>query len=471
MVTQTRVGIVKEATIERFRTDVRGQVIQPGDTDYEVARKVWNGMIDRFPAVIVRCVGVADVMSAVRLAREEQLPIAVRGGGHNVAGFGTCDGGIVIDLGPMKGVQIDPTRKTVRAQAGLTWGELDHETQALGLATTGGLVTTTGIAGFTLGGGIGWLLRRHGLTSDNLIGADVVTASGEFVTTTGRENDELLWGLRGGGGNFGIVTSFEYQLHPVGPIVYGGAVFYTTDRAAELLQFYREWTRSAPDDLTTMFAFVTAPPQPFIPPSLVGQPVVAVVLCYAGSTESGEAIVAPLRECAPPAADALGPIPYVTLQGMFDAGAPRGIRSYWKTAYFDDFSNDAIAVLVDHAKRMHTLWPSTAVHIHQAGGAVARASDAGSAFGRRSARFILNLPAAWWDPAQDEAHIAWVREAYAALQPFAGDGAYLNFLAADDGGRLRSAYGADRYDRLAALKARMDPENLFRINQNIAPPA
>ena len=461
--------VLNRSALVKLQQDVRGQVIQPDDQLYDAARAVWNGMIDRRPAAIVRCLGVADVMAAVRFARAHQLEIAVRGGGHNVAGFGTCEGGLVIDLGPMKGVQLDPTARTARAQAGLTWGELDRETQAFGLATTGGLVSTTGIAGFTLGGGIGWLMRKHGLAVDNLLAADVVTAEGALVKTSAAENPELLWGLRGGGGNFGIVTSFEYRLHPVGPIVLAGGGFYTADRAADLLRFYREWAPSLPDELTTMFAFLTAPPEPFIPPPLVGQPLVAVVVCYAGPIQTGQQVVASLRAFAAPAVDLIGPIPYTALQGMFDASAPRGIRSYWKTAHLDDLSDQVISTLLEFTDQMGELSPFAAVHIHHVEGAVARVSTDDAAFGRRTARFVLNLPVSWPDPGQDDAHIQWVRAAYEAIQPLASTGAFLNFLDGDDGDRIRAAYGKARYERLARLKARYDPDNIFRLNQNIKP--
>jgi len=465
----TATSKVDDSHVCVLQQELRGSLIQPGDPAYDEARRVWNGMIDRYPALIVRCADVADVMTSVRFARAHQLPLAVRGGGHNVAGFGTCDAGMVIDMGPMKGVHVDPVGRTARAQAGLTWGELDHETQAFGLATTGGLVTTTGIAGFTLGGGIGWLMRKHGLASDNLLAADVVTASGDFLRASSSENPDLLWALRGGGGNFGIVTSFEYRMHQVGPTVLGGAVFHTADRAAELLRFYRDWTRTLPDELTTLFAFLIAPPEPFIPATLVGVPMVAIALCYAGSLEEGQRVVQPLVDFAPPAVNLVGPHPYTMLQGMFDASAPRGIRSYWKTAYLDDLTEPVIATLVNHAGQMSSLSPFTAVHIHHAEGAVARASASDSAFGRRDARFILNLPAAWPDPCQDEVHVRWVRDGFDAVHPLSGKGAYVNFLAGDDAHRLREAYGAERYVRLTALKARYDPDNVFRLNQNIRP--
>ena len=300
-------GKLTDAALGELRQSLRGEVIVPGDPAYDRARSVWNGAIDRRPSLVARCAGVADVIDAVRFARTQGLLVAVRGGGHNVAGFGTCDGGIVIDLSAMKGIRVDPALGTVRAEAGVVWGELDHETQAFGLATTGGLVTTTGIAGFTLGGGIGWLMRKHGLAADNLIAADMVTADGELVTTSVDENPELLWGLRGGGGNFGIVTSYVYQLHAVGPLIYGGALLHPAERASDLLGFYAQWTRDLPAELTTLFAFVIAPPEPFIPAHLHGIPMVAVACCYAGPAADGEAALQALRDFGPPAADVVAP--------------------------------------------------------------------------------------------------------------------------------------------------------------------
>ncbi|MBV9174740.1 MAG: FAD-binding oxidoreductase [Chloroflexi bacterium] len=455
--------------IQDLDARTRGQVIRPADDGYDAARAVWNGMIDRRPELIVRCAGVADVIEAVRFGRQQSLQIAVRGGGHNVAGFGTCDGGLVIDLGPMKGVTVDAAARTAKAQAGLTWAEFDHETQAFGLATTGGLISSTGLAGFTLGGGIGWLLRKHGLTIDNLLSVELVTADGELVRANAAENAELFWGVRGGGGNFGIVTSFEYRLHPVGPIVLGGALFYTMDQAPAVMRRFRTWAKSAPEELTTLMVFLTAPPEPFVPPALVGTQMLAVALCYAGDIERGQTEIAELRSLTP-AIDLAGPIPYTALQRMFDASAPRGIRSYWKTAYLDELSEPVVDMLLENAQRMQKLSPFCAIHVHHAGGAASRASGGETAFGRRDAQFVLNLPACWMDPAQDAEHIAWVRETHDAISRFAGNGAYLNFLGGEDGEeRVRAAYGADTYARLAALKRQYDPENVFRLNQNVRP--
>ena len=327
------------AAAQELKEDFGGAVLTQGDDGYDDARLVWNGYIDKRPAVIVRCKGVADVLASVRVARAHNLLTAVRGGGHNVAGFGTCDGGMVIDLSPMKGARVDLEARSARAQPGLTWGEFDRETQAFGLATTGGLVTTTGIAGFTLGGGIGWLMRKHGLTIDNLLSADVVTADGRLLTASPASHPDLFWALRRGGGNFGIVTSFEYRLHRVGPVVFGGAVLHPAERARDLLQFYNRWVATLPDATTSMVAFITAPPLPFIPQSLHGTAMVAVALCHAGPVEDGERVAKPLVSFGPPAVVHVGPVPYTILQGMFDASAPRGIHSYWKTHYVPELSD------------------------------------------------------------------------------------------------------------------------------------
>ena len=445
-----------------------GTLVGPGDADYDSARSVWNGMIDRRPAVVVRCGGVADVIAGLRFAREHELVVAVRGGGHNVAGFGTCDHGLVLDLSLMKGIRVDPRSSTGRAQGGVVWAELDHETQAFGLATTGGLVSSTGIAGFTLGGGIGWLMRKHGLACDNLLSADVVTADGQLLTASTVENDELFWGLRGGGGNFGVVTSFEYRLHPVGPIVFGGAIFNPLERAADLLRFYREWTPTQPDELTTMVAFLTAPPLPFIPEPLHGTKMIAIALCFIGDSEQGEAAIRPLREFGTAAAEHVGPLPYRMLQGMFDASAPRGINSYWKTEYVAELGDEAIDVLVAGAAAFAS--PMSQLHVHHVEGAVAHMGGRDTAFGRRDSRYIVNAIGMWADPAFQEGEIAGVRATAGALKAFSPGGAYLNFLDADEGeDRIRAAYGPEKYDRLVALKDRYDPDNVFRLNQNIRP--
>jgi FAD/FMN-containing dehydrogenase len=458
-----------DATVQELREGLRGDLIGPRDAGYDEARSVWNGGIDRRPALIARCAGVADVITAVRFARSQQLTIAVRGGGHSVAGFGTCDDGMVIDLGPMNGIRVDPAARTVRAEGGATWADLDHETQAFGLATTGGLVSTTGIAGFTLGGGIGWLMRKHGLASDNLIAADLVTADGELIRASETDNPGLLWGLRGGGGNFGIVTSFQYRLHPVGPLVYGGLILHPASRAAELLRFYAEWTTTLPDELTTVVVLLTAPPEPFIPAELHGTPMIAVACCHTGPTADAEAAIKDLRAFADPVADLIGPIPYAALQAMSDAGAPRGVHWYFKTEYLHDLTDEAIDMLVERGRALQDLSPFSAIHLHHLEGAVRRQPPGGSAFAHRDPRFVLNLIGGWIDPAAAAAHVGWARDSWQAIRPHATGDPYLNFLGDEGPDRVRAAYGDDTFQRLVALKQAYDPANTFHLNQNIPP--
>lgn len=463
--------VLGEATLVDLRAAVAGEVITPREPDYDDARRVWNGAIDRHPAVIARCTGTTDVVNAIEFARSEGLPIAVRGGGHNVAGFGTCDNGLVLDLSPMKGIRVDTAAGTVRAQGGVLWGELDRETQTFGSATTGGLVTTTGIAGFTLGGGIGWLMRRHGLAADNLLSADVVTADGALVTTSLDSDPDLLWALRGGGGNFGVVTSFEYALHSVGPTVIGGAIFHPAETAGDLLRFYADWTRDLPDELTTMVAFLTGPPEPFIPAERQGTPLVAVAVCHIGDTAAADAALAPLRAFGQPVADAIGPVPYTALQGMFDHSAPPGTRTYWKTAYLDDLDETGIDELVAQASGLHQLFPLSVIHLHHLEGAVRLKPEGGAAFGHRDHRFVLNLIGTCTEPGDDARHVGWVRGAFEAMQPHTTGTPYLNFLADEGPGRVRDAYGKQTYNRLVEVKRRYDPDNVFHINQNIDPVA
>lgn len=458
--------VLGEATIAEFQSTLRGPLIRPGEQGYDEARHVWNGLIDKHPALVARCMNANDVIQAVQFAHSHDLLVAVRGGGHNVAGFATCDDGIVIDLSPMKNIVVAADARTARAQGGLTWGEFDAATQAFGLATTGGLVSSTGISGFTTGGGIGWLMRKHGLALDNLVAVEVVTADGRLLTASENENADLFWGVRGGGGNFGIVTEFTYRLHPVGPSIFGGAIFHPLGRAKELLQFYREWVRALPDELTTMVACLTAPPAPFVPDALEGTKMIAVALCYSGDIEQGTELVKPLRAFAPPAIDLLGPHPYLGLQTMFDASAPRGLLSYWKTEYLRELDDGALDVLIARAAKMRS--PFSAVHIHHVEGVVARVPTDATAFARRAAPFILNLIGGWTDADESDAHIAWVRQTAQALKPYATGAAYLNFLGEEGEARVRAAYGAN-YDRLVALKDKYDPINLFRLNQNIRP--
>jgi FAD/FMN-containing dehydrogenase len=441
-------------------------LLHPTDPGYEEARRIWNGAIDRRPACIARCTGAADVIAAVRLARERDLEVAVRSGGHGVAGHAVCDGGLVIDLSPMKGIRVDPAARTARAEAGVLWGELDRETQLFGLATVGGIVTHTGIAGLTLGGGIGWLMRKHGATVDNLLSADVVTADGELVTASEDENPELFWGIRGGGGNFGIVTSFEYRLHPVGPTVLAGPIFHPLESAPEVLRFYREFIADAPDELTTIFHLRAAPPLPFVPQDVHGKPVVIIGACFAGPR--GAEVLRPLKEFGSPIVDLLEPRPYLELQSMFDASVPHGWHYYWKSLELPPLTDGAIDKLAENAAALTS--PMSYCIVFQLGGALGRVGEGETAFGQRDAAHNVNINAVWTggDP-EPERHVAWTRDYFAAMRPYARGRVYLNFLADEGPDRVREAYGAATYARLVDLKRAYDPDNLFHLNQNIPP--
>jgi FAD/FMN-containing dehydrogenase len=454
-----------EATVLELRDELRGELIQPGDAAYDEARSVWNGMIDRRPALIARCTGTSDVIAAIRFARSQGLTAAVRGGGHNVAGTATCDGGLVIDLSPMKGVRVDAEARTVHAQGGLTWGELDKETQAFGLATTGGLVTTTGIAGFTLGGGIGWMMRKHGLACDNLIAADLVTADGQTVHASTTENAELLWGLRGGGGNFGVVTEFEYRLHPVSHVL-GGLVAWPAEAARDVLRFWRDWAPSAPDELNTMAAFLYAPPEPFVPPEVVGAPIFGFACFHLDPEGSAEADLQPLRDLNP-AVDVIGLMPYLAIQGMFDASTPRGSRNYWRSGYVNELTDDAIDAILAHTDKIPS--PLGQVHIHQLGGAMSRVPSGATAFGNRDAGYLMNWIGMSLDPAEDEASTDWVKAASDAVAPYGTGARYVNFLGDEGDAGVHSAYEAETLERLRSLKSAYDPTNFFQLNQNIQP--
>jgi FAD/FMN-containing dehydrogenase len=449
-----------EDTIAAFKTTLRGALLRPGDDGYEAARTLWNAMIDKRPALIVRCVGVADVIQAINFARTHDLLVAVRGGGHNVAGNAVCDGGLVIDLSPMKSIHVDPVRRTARAEPGVTWGAFDHETQAFGLATTGGDIPTIGIAGLTLGGGVGWLMGSYGLSCDNLLSVDVVTADGRLVQASATENPDLFWGVRGGGGNFGVVTSFEYQLHAVGQVL-GGMVIHPVERARNVLKFYREFTRTAPDALTSMAVCLTSPE---------GAPVVALLVCYNGPLAEGEKVLQPLRAFGPPVVDHIGPMAYTALQSMLEAGFPSGLQNYWKSNFLQDLSNDAIAVMVDSFAQMPA--PTSALVIEHISGAVSRVGEDATAFTHRQAPYNLVIVGIWPDLADNDTNIRWVRQTWDAMQPFSSGAVYVNFLgqAADEGTeRIKEAYGVAKYERLLALKKQYDPTNLFRLNQNINP--
>jgi FAD/FMN-containing dehydrogenase len=459
-----------ESVVEQLGARLRGELLRPGDTKYEEARLIWNGLIDKQPALIVRCAGIGDVIDSVNFARENDLLVAVRGGGHNVAGNAVCDGGLVIDLSAMKGIRVDPGQRTVRAEGGVTLGELDRETQVFGLATPLGVVTETGIAGLTLGGGIGWLRRKYGLSSDNLVSVDIVTADGRFLTASETENADLFWGTRGGGGNFGVVTSFEYRLHPVGPEVVFCFVLYPGDRAKGVLRFCEEYMAQAPDEVCPLGVLGRVPPVELFPERWHGEPYVALLAMYVGDVEEGERVLRPLRELGGPIADLSARMPYTEAQAILDEDYPEGWHYYWKSVNVDGLSDEAIDHLVDHAEAARS--DHSTIDVWYQGGAMSRVGGDESAFGDRSAPILLGIEANWEGPQGDEANIAWVRNCIADMRRFSSGGMYLNFPGfLEEGERLlRDAYG-ENYDRLAALKSEYDPTNLFRLNQNIKPTA
>ncbi len=455
-----------KTTVDELRVSFAGELVQPGDPTYDELRRVWNGSIDRSPALIARCRGVADVIAAIRFARDAGLPVAVRGGGHSYPGHSVCDGGIVIDLEPMKGIRVDPKARTARVQAGVLWGELDRETQALGLATTGGFVSHTGVAGLTLGGGIGWLHRKHGLTIDQLLAVDLVTAGGKPVKASETENPELFWGLRGGGGNFGIVTEFEFRLHPIRPAVLAGPIYWPMKKAPALLRFYREWIAEAPDELMTIVMQRRAPAVDFVPAELHGKLIVAVTCCYAGAIEDGEEVLHPLKRFGSPALDLCRPKPYVEHQSMFDAAYPHGWHYYFRACDIAGLTDDVIDVMVEHGNRIVS--PVTTVGLWQMGGAIARVDDRATAFNGRQAGFTLNINGNSKTAEAFEAEREWARAYWSALAPH-HTGVYVNFLMDEGEKRIRQAYGYAKYERLKALKRAYDPTNFFGLNQNIPP--
>jgi FAD/FMN-containing dehydrogenase len=454
-----------EKVVEDFVARVRGPVLRPSDDDYDVARATWNGLIDRHPALIVRCSGAADVIEAVNFAREHGVLLSVKGGGHNVAGNAVNDGGIVLDLSLMRGVHVDAKARTARVQGGATWGDLDRETQVFGLAAPGGVISTTGVAGLTLHGGMGLLRGKYGLSIDNLLSVDIVTADGRLLTASATENADLFWAVRGAGANFGVVTSFEFRLHPVGPTVMLGAAMYALRDAPRVLRAWRDYSATAPDELTSMAAFWGI--QPGFPEELVGEPVVIIPAVYAGPVEAGERMIQPLRELATSLIDMSGPMPYTAVQSGFDGFFPKGDLYYWKSSYVEEVSDGLIDALCQLAADRPSsrsnleIWPQA--------GAVTRVGAEETAFGRRPP-FLLSFDSSWSDPQDTEANIAWAREAHASMRRFSSSGAYLNFpgFGEEKEDLVRAAYGAN-YDRLARLKAQYDPTNLFRMNQNIQP--
>ena len=454
-----------QSVADKLRASATGEVIAPGDAGYEEARRVYNGMIDRRPAAVLCCTGTADVATAIRMARSEGLDLSVRGGGHSAPGFGTNDGGIVADLNLLQDVVVNAAERTVRAGGGCTWKGFNEATGAHGLATTGGIIGSTGIAGLTLGGGIGYLARRYGLTCDNLIAAEVVLADGSVVVASDKEHTDLFWALRGGGGNFGVVTTFEYRLHPVGEI-YGGPIVYPVDRAEDLIAFYRDYIAEAPEDLGGFLGFHMAPPLPFLPEEWHFKNVCLAVVCWAGPMDQGEKMVQPFLEAVPPVGAHVGPMPYPALNTAFDELLPKGLQHYWKASFARELSDGAAKVHAEHGARVPSI--QTAVHLYPINGAVQRVGPDETAFAYRDVGFSPVIAGMWDDPADNEANIAWVRAYHEALLPFSVDGGYINFMDADDQSRVQDNY-KDNFARLARIKAHYDPDNVFHINQNITP--
>ncbi len=452
-------------TVEQLRGRIRGAVITPDDDGYDEARRVYNAMIDRRPAVIVRCASAADVAAAVNFARENQLPLAVRGGGHSVPGFGTVDDGVVADLSGMRSVQVDPEKRTARAEGGATWGGFNEATNAFGLATTGGIISTTGVAGLTLGGGIGYLARGFGLSCDNLISAEVVTADGRSVVASEDENADLFWAIRGGGGNFGVATAMEFRLHPVKDI-YGGPMFFELKDAATVLRFFREFIKDAPEPFGGFPAWQIAPPLPFIPEARHGEPFLAFVACWAGPMEDGERVLKPLHDVAPVVAEYVAPMPYPALNGMFDALLPPGLQQYWKANFLSELDDAQIEAQLQYGPKVPTV--NSTGHIYPINGAVHRVASDATAFAYRDAAFATVIAGAWPDPADNGANIDWVRDYYGASAAHAQEGGYINFMSEDDQQRIKANY-KDNYARLVEAKRKWDPDNLFRVNQNIRP--
>ncbi len=456
------------STLKTFTSGLRGTVLRSDDAGYDDARSIWNAMIDRRPALIVRAAGAADVADTVRLAREHDLLLAIRGGGHNIAGTAVCDGGLMLDLSPMGGIHVDPAAETVRVEPGCVWGDVDRETQRFGLAVPSGIVSTTGVPGLTLGGGFGWTTRKWGYTSDNLLSADVVTADGQMRRASERDDPELFWAIRGGGGNFGVVTSFEFRARRIGPEVAGGMILWPMARAREVMDFFREFTAAAPDELTCLLVLRKAPPVPALPEEIHGAPVAIVAACHTGPVEDGMRTLAPLRAFGEPLADLLGPKPYVGMQSMLDAGSPHGRHYYWKSDYFRGLPEAAVAPMIEHAKQMTS--PQSAVLFMHLGGAANRLPEDHSAAGPRDIDYVLNIQGSWLEVAESERHVRWVRDYWQAMHLHASGRAYANFFTEDEGpDRLLQGYGADTYRRLARIKAHHDPANLFRLNQNIEP--
>ena len=457
---------IPQDTVAALRGKLRGSVVLPGEDGYDAARSIWNAMVDRRPGLVVRCLGAADVVEAVRLARDEKLLVAVRSGGHNIAGNAVCDGGLMIDLSLMRSVRVDRAAKQAWVEPGATLADVDKETQSFGLVLPTGINSTTGIAGLTLGGGFGWITRKFGLTIDNLLSAEVVTANGELLRTSPAENPDLFWALRGGGGNFGIVTSFEFQLHELGQQVISGLVVHPFADAAAVLEQYRQALEGAPDELTCWAVMRQAPPLPFLSQEWHGKEVVVLAMCFCGDIEAGETATAKLRSIGKPIADVVGPNPFVGWQQAFDPLLAPGARNYWKSHDFTELSDAAIGILIDAVRKLPG--PECEIFVGHVGGAAGRVPVDATAFPQRSSHFVMNVHARWREPKMDHACIGWARQLFEAAKPHAVGTAYINFMPEDEVDRVEAAYGSN-YRRLAEVKREYDPQNLFRLNQNVKP--
>jgi FAD/FMN-containing dehydrogenase len=459
-------AVLPPGAIDQLTSRLPGQLHPPASPEFEEACTIWNAMIERRPGLVIRCSSAADVSHAVRFAREHDLVLAVRGGGHNIAGNALCDGGVMLDLSPMKSVEVNPSARTARVGGGATLAEFDREAQAFGLATPLGVNSTTGVAGLTLGGGFGWLSRRFGLTIDNLLSAEVVLANGEVVRASATESPDLFWALRGGGGNFGVVTSFEFRLHPVGPEVLAGLIVHPLDAARDVLHFYRDFLPTTPDEFVCWLVMRKAPPLPFLPAEWHGKEILALAVCYSGAIDEGERVAAPLRKFGTPIADVIAPQPYAAWQTILDPLLTPGLRNYWKSHDFQEVSDGLIDALIAHARKLPD--PNTEIAFAQLGGAVSRVPADATAYSHRDGQFVMNVHGRWEDPAKDAVCIGWARDLFRATAPFATGAVYVNFLTGEEGDRIRAAYGRN-YDRLVKLKNRYDRGNLFRVNQNIRP--
>ncbi|HEY6224283.1 MAG TPA: FAD-binding oxidoreductase [Gemmatimonadales bacterium] len=457
---------IEDGAIKALTKNLRGRFVRPGSQDYDQARTIWNAMIDRRPAAVIRCQSTDDIVQAVRFAAQHKLVLAVRGGGHNIAGNAVCDGGLMIDLSLMRTVRVDPAKRTANVEPGATLADLDGAAQAAGLATPLGINSTTGVAGLTLGGGFGWLSRKLGLSIDNLISAEVVTAAGDLVKTSGTGNSDLFWGIRGGGGNFGVVTSFEFRLHPVGPQVLSGMIIHPLEAARDVLHYYRDFLPTTPQEFVCWFVMRKAPPLPFLPPEWHGREILALAVCYCGKIEDGERVAKPLRAFGKPIADVIAPHPFTAWQTILDPLLTPGARNYWKSHDFRELNDGLIDLLVEHAGRLPD--PQTEIAFAQLGGAVSAVSLDATAYTHRDAQFVLNVHGRWDDAAKDGECIGWARQLFTAAAPFATGGVYVNFLTEEEQDRIRLAYGPN-YARLVTLKNKYDPTNVFQLNQNIRP--